>query len=663
MFILLGLGACYTTHSQNTCTDAISIGAGLHVVDAINGSQVPNPICAENGGGATAGEWYTYTPAADYNITITTDLPINNQEDTRFHVYTGACEALVCFNGDDDSGQGYTSIASFNVTAGTTYYIGWDNRWSGAGFTFELIEAAPVFSPFTFVISPLNIPDGYRDCIVDMNGDYLDDVVVVNNESVSILYQNTTPNNFQLATLPTPSATFEPTWSIAAGDLDNNGRADLLYGSGNGVTFMIQNNEGTAFSEIAGPEYVFSQRSNFTDLDNDGNLDAFVCHDVAPNVYYMNDGFGNLDFFQGGMGDFPTGGNYGSIFVDYDNDGDSDLFIAKCRGGNSGAKIDELHRNNGDGSFTDVSDFAGMAEPSQSWSSAWADYDNDGWMDTMIGVSSFANGGHKLRKNNGDGTFSDITAGSGFDLLSTTSIEYVAHDFDNDGYVDVLCGNNIIMRNNGNLTFTPCTINANSGPIGDLNNDGRLDILNGGNLYSNTSNNNNYLKVNLQGVLSNRNGIGARIEIYGAWGKQIRDVRSGDGFRYMSSMNAHFGLGQASEIEKIIIRWPSGTIDQINNPAANTTLFVLEGTAPLSNSEPEIASFTIYPNPTSNILHIQTSKNLEIGQITVYDFSGRIVNQHKSTNVLNLETLSSGEYLVLIEANNGEKSVKKFIKK
>ncbi len=127
---------------------------------------------------------------------------------------------------------------------------------------------------------------------------------------------------------------------------------------------MMANNDGTAFTEVSGSEYVFSQRSNFADLNNDGQLDAFVCHDVVPNVYYINDGNGNLIFYQGadlngipsGLGLVSNGGNYGTVWIDYDNDRDMDLFIAKCRGGATEAKINQLHRNNGDNTYTNVAE-------------------------------------------------------------------------------------------------------------------------------------------------------------------------------------------------------------------------------------------------------------------------------------------------------------------
>src|SRR5690606_25994650 len=120
--------------------------------------------------------------------------------------------------------------------------------------------------------------------------------------------------------------------------------------------------------------------------------------------------------------------NYGSVWIDYDNDGDQDLFIAKCRGGSSSARINELHRNNGDGTFTDVSIESNLSDPVQTWSSAWNDFDNDGDMDVVVGASSTADGSHKFMRNNGDGTFTDITAGSGWDANTHLNIEHITFD-------------------------------------------------------------------------------------------------------------------------------------------------------------------------------------------------------------------------------------------
>jgi PKD repeat protein len=447
------------------------------------------------------------------------------------------------------------------------------------GFTFELIESQQPPAPSVSFQSQEfgNILGQYKIAVADMNGDYLDDIVSVSPSNIYILYQQ--PNgSFDAANISVTTAQFMPTWSMAIGDYNKDGFNDLMYGSGSGVSFYRSNSSGTGYTHFATSNFVFSQRTNFVDINNDGHLDAFACHDVAPNVYYLNDGNGNLSFHQGGFGDYPTGGHYATIWFDYNNDGHLDVFISKCSGGGqgSGAKFNELYRNNGDGTYTNVSIQANMNHPVQTWSSAVNDFDNDGFMDVIVGASTFTDGGHLFMRNNGDGTFSDITAGSGWDTYSGTSIEYVSYDFNNDGFADVFTNGRILI-NNGNNTFTVQNVTPVVGAVGDLNNDGFLDIQNGNTIYFNQPNNNNWIKMNLQGIESNSNGIGARVEIYGAWGKQIRDVQSGIGFRYMGTLNPHFGLGQATAIDSVIVRWPSGKVDLICNPEINTSLFIQEG--------------------------------------------------------------------------------------
>jgi len=653
----------FVVNAQNTCATALPVTAGITVIDAINGSQAPSPICIPNGTIATAGEWYVYTPVGNHTVTVTTDLNINIGDDPRVHIYKGSCSALVCIAGDDDSGilgnPDALCVVTFDAMAGNSYYIAFDNKWDSSGITFKLIENEYIPQPVSivsFTQQPIALQGFYRDCVVDMNGDYLDDIVSVSNGQVHMLFQ-TESGTFQSVTRITPTTNFVPSWSIAAGDIDKDGFNDLVYGDGQGVAFMKQNSSQTGFNMMSTSEYVFSQRTNFVDINNDGHLDAFVCHDVDPNVRYMNDGNGNFTFFQGGMGDYAAGGNYGSIFVDYDNDGDMDLFIAKCGSG----PIDELHRNNGDGTFTDVSIAAGMAEPSQSWSSAWADFDNDGDMDAMIGASSMGSGGHKLRRNNGDGTFTDITVGSGLDVFTATNIENVAHDFDNDGFVDLFMGGNTILINNGNMTFTPNPVNTTVGSIGDLNNDGFLDVQFNNNIYLNNGNSNNWLKVHLRGIESNSNGIGARVEIYGAWGKQIRDVRSGDGFRHMSSLNTHFGIGEEATITKLVIKWPSGIVDEILNPTINESILVVESSTLGVNPSVD-SNFVVYPNPTKNVLNIQ-SNLFEIATATIYDITGRVVLTSKVNNqAIDVHSLSTGTYILSLTDVEGKNHVQKFIK-
>lgn len=659
--------------AQSSCGTALPLpGPGIYNCDTVNGSPAP-VVCVGSGTAtASAGKWYAYTPVADYFVTVSTALG-GNSGDTEVSIFTGGCSSLSCVAGNDDAGGGtLLSLVSFYATAGTTYYIVFDNRWSATGFNFQLTEAIatpPGPPPVTFTPIEFSSGSGYNYCVVDLNGDYLDDVLAVIDNNFKISYQ-TESGGFSDVVVTLPAVSNNPTWSLAAGDIDGNGYNDLVFGGGSGASFFYANSTGTTYTEWTVPNYIFCQRTNMVDINNDGNLDVFVCHDTAPNVYFLNQGDGTLVFDQGGMGDHPNGGYYGSVFVDYDNDGDPDLFFAKCRGGGSSARINELHRNDGAGVFTNVSSAAHMADSIQTWSSAWADFDNDGFMDAMIGVSSYADGAHKLMRNNGDGTFTDITAGSGFDNLASLSLEYLTYDFDNNGYADVLCGGNTIMFNNGDMTFTPQVFSFGAGPCGDLNNDGFIDVQNSGKIYRNSGNSNNYVKLSLQGVVSNRNGLGARVELYTAAGRQIRDVRSGEGFRYMHTLNVHFGMGSNTKIDSIRILWPSGIVDYLFDTTINTRLHVIEGSHPYpaADTATGVAALqqyhlSIFPNPATDVLHIENPDKLEFSAAAIYNASGKEVLYFSTvTPELAIQSLPAGNYVLSLKTKTGQRLSQRFVK-
>jgi len=667
------------TKAQDTCASALTITAGLHVVGPINGTQVPTPC---EGGDAVpttnrvpAGEWYAYTPTQNYTVTISTDIVQNNPRiDTRFHVYTGTCATLTCFGGDDDSGANYSSVDVFNVTAGTTYYIAWDNRWltttQNNGFTFQLSEApivVPPVTPITYTSQTINtINSGYNICMVDMNGDNLDDIVGVSNNNLRVHYQGA-GGTLTVTDYPITGSSLMPNWSLAAGDYNRDGFNDLILGNGSGISIW-RSNTGSGYTSITPGQYIFCQRTNFADLNDDGNLDLFSCHDIAPNVYYLNDGEGNLTYYQsntttGAMNLSSGGGNYSTLFTDFDNDGDTDVFISKCSGPPC-----QLFRYDGGNNYTNVSVETGInVTPIQTWSSGVADYDNDGDMDIIITASA---GTHKFFRNNFETTnslsaFTNITTGSGWDTNTSTNIDNVSYDFDNDGKVDVLGGGNKIMFNQGNNTFAGISYTGiGVGAIGDLNNDGFLDIQNGSTIRYAVPNSNNWIKMAFQGVQSNRNGIGARVEIYGAWGKQIRDVRSGEGFRYMSTLNVHFGIGTATTIDQVIIRWPSGIVDTYNNVTPNQLLLVTEG-ATLGNNSFENSVFTVYPNPVKNNINItiNTANPVEFASAQIFDLNGRMVQESGVQNqTITVNQLATGTYILKLKDTQGKDYSQKFVK-
>ncbi len=408
-----------------------------------------------------------------------------------------------------------------------------------------------------------------NDCAVDMNKDGLDDIVRVQNSGINVDFQR--PDGTFSHQFYPMNLTNTPFWSICAADLDENGHTDLLFGDGSAVSFVMANEDGTGFTEYANPDYIFSQRSTFFDIDNDGDLDAFVCHDVDLSHPYRNDGSGVMVEDQNLIHTVNLAGNYAALWVDYNNDSYTDLYITKCRGGSTPGdpeRTNGLYRNNGDGTFTEVGAEANMDDNAQSWATVFEDFDNDGDFDAFIVNHDFAN---RFMLNNGDGTFTDIIESTGIAATDLGAWENASGDFNNDGYIDIFSElNRELYLNNGDLTFTGQNLPFDEGGIGDFNNDGFLDVVRGGNVYINDGNDNNWIKINTEGVASNKDGIGCRVEIYGDFGRQIREVRAGQSFSPMSSHCAHFGIGQSTSIDSLVILWPSGIRTLIENPAINT---------------------------------------------------------------------------------------------
>ena len=198
-----------------------------------------------------------------------------------------------------------------------------------------------------------------------------------------------------------------------------------------------------------------------------------------------------------------------------------------------------------------------------------------------------------------------------------------------------------------------------------MNDDGFLDIQNGNNVLFNSGNTNHWIKLNLEGVTSNRNGIGARVEVYGAWGKQIRDVQSGTGFQNMSSINAHFGIGAETAIEKVIVRWPSGTVDTILNPSSNQNLHVLEGSTLLAVNQVKNDTFSVYPNPANDFINVKLNNPaMVISQAGIYDLSGKLIlNSNFANQMIDVKALATGSYLLVLKDAEGNSFSQKIIKK
>jgi len=535
-------------------------------------------------------------------------------------------------------------------------------------FAMAILCSSTIFSQVTFtnhseLIGSYSNPGS--ECAVDMNGDYLDDYVRVTSSGVGVDFQN--PDGTFNSVFFSMSISNPPGWSIAAGDMDDDGFTDLILGNSNRVSILwADSSDGiniTGFTEDdSDSTYIFSQRSNVVDIDNDGDLDAFVCHDVDESHPYRNDGSRNLTLDQSLIQTIDIAGNYASLWVDYDNDGDTDMYLTKCRQGSSpgdASRDNAMYRNNGDGTYTEVAGSIGMKDNAQSWATVFEDFDNDGDFDAFTVNHDFQN---RFMQNDGNGNFTDIIATTGINANDLGAWENQGADFNNDGWVDILSElSRELYLNNGDGTFTGYDLNFDEGGIGDFNNDGFLDVVRSGNLWLNEGNENNWVKINLIGIESNNSGIGARIEIYGDWGIQIREIRSGQGFSHMSSLTGHFGLGTSETIDSIVIRWPSGTVDEHLDVDINTTQLYTEGEV-LAVDDFASNQITVFPNPTSERLSFSYN-GLSETPVKIVDINGRVVLNTiiDSGNGINVSSIKTGIYFVQLELENKSVSYK-FIK-
>ncbi len=556
---------------------------------------------------------------------------------------------------------------------------------------FTTILSLPLFlnsqTTFTNANSALvnsNLTSGVAIGVADMNGDGLDDIIRLDNaQNLQIEYQNTNGVFTRLNYGSIPGSGTE--WGMAIADVDKNGFNDIFVGGAyNGKKLLLANSDASNYSStsLSGTN-IFVQNVNFADIDNNGTIDLFICHDEGVSSAYNNDGFGIMTQDNAGLINATStvasdnSGNYGSIWTDYDNDGDQDLYISKCRLGvnnpNDGRRINLLFQNDGNGNYTDVGVTAGLVPYGQSWSANFEDIDNDGDLDCVLlnhDISSI------IYENNGNGTFSDITLSTGITSqlsdLGSGGIQVIMEDFDNDTFVDIFItsrsSSHLLFKNNGDKSFTEMPspfitsgLNIQSAAVGDLNNDGFIDVMAGfavgyngptsnpDILFLNNGNTNNWSEIKLQGGPSNINGIGARVEIYGAWGKQIREVRSGESYGIMNSLMTHFGLGSNSSITKIVVKWPSGIVDEVLNPNINESKTIIEG-ATLNISEFENDQFQIFPNPTTNNIEIKGLQNQSNSSYKLFDITGKLIQDltpiSETNNKVELTNLKSGVYFI-----------------
>jgi hypothetical protein len=202
-----------------------------------------------------------------------------------------------------------------------------------------------------------------------------------------------------------------------------------------------------------------------------------------------------------------------------------------------------LYRNNGDGTFTKITTGAVVTDGGDSVGCTWGDFDNDGFLDLFVANRG---GNNFLYRNNGDGTFTKITTGS---VASEGGHSWGAAwgDYDNDGFLDLFVANR----------------------------DGQNNFL-----YRNNGNANHWIKIKCVGTRSNRSAIGAKVRLKASIGGverwQLREIGGGNGGIAQNSLDAHFGLGNATNAEVLRIEWPSGIVQEMRGLSANQFLTVTE---------------------------------------------------------------------------------------
>ena len=459
------------------------------------------------------------------------------------------------------------------------------------------VVAQPTFTDQSTLLPNPDVHNGIALAVTDMNGDFLDDMVHLDNaQNLMIELQQL---NGSFITINAGQVSNQNQWSLCVADVDENGFGDVISGgSYDGIQMALANNDGTAFTISDLPDgVIYTQGSCFGDFNNDGSIDYFACHDDAESRIWLNDGTGN--FTPSGIIDFDISpsddsGNYGVIWTDFDTDGDLDIYIAKCRQGidepTDPRRINVLFENDGNNNYTENAEAHGLKITAQSWTADFGDYDNDGDFDCFITNHDTGN----MLLNNDNGLFSNVSGASGISG-SAFPLQGVFTDFDNDGHLDILLSGALheLYHNDGDGTFTKITDFLNddemtSFALGDLNHDGFVDIYASYNLiydspstitdkvWINNGNDNNFIGVNVKGTISNINGIGAKIYAYGPWGVKLREVRAGQSYGIMNSTSHSIGIGTSQQVDSIYVEWPSGIVDKVYDPDPNQYITIIE---------------------------------------------------------------------------------------
>ena len=463
----------------------------------------------------------------------------------------------------------------------------------------------------------------------DFDGDGLVDVLFTSVDfcAPARFYRNTGKGTFEERSEAVGLAPQLGGLNAVQTDYNNDGRPDVFIMRGGWQVAMrnslLRNNEDGTFTDVTSEAGLLNGRHAthsvaWLDYDNDGWLDVFVGHELTPSELFRNRGDGTFEDVTARAGVGATAFTKGVVAGDYDNDGFPDLYVSNMLGDNF------LYRNNGDGTFSDVTEAAGVAKPYVSFPTWFFDYDNDGWLDIFVSsypasLEEFAK--HyigvppvaetlTLYRNNRDGTFTDVSAEVGLGR-AVPAMGANFGDLDSDGFLDLYLGTgspsfgalmpNVMLKNERGRRFLDVTTATGTGHLQkghgiafvDIDNDGDQDVvLNSGgavpgdhyteSLFENPGTpGHNWISVRLAGAKTNRAAIGAKIRVRlpdDSTGSSLRyrEVTSGGSFG-ASSLRQHIGLGRARAIESVEIEWPVSRTRQVfDNVPINSYLEIRE---------------------------------------------------------------------------------------
>jgi hypothetical protein len=535
----------------------------------------------------------------------------------------------------------------------------------------------------------------------DFNNDGWDDITYASEDGAQVYFFKNNNGVFNLVTLNGISNTYK-TKQVIWIDYDNDGDKDLFATAIEGINQFYRNDGDMSFTNISSTigffqTDLFTYGASFGDIDNDGDLDVFISNrtnteENQRNYLYRNDEGIYIDITQSsGIPIQDEDGNENSqlsfctIFFDYNKDGFQDIYLANDKIDN----INRLYKNLGNGTFEDVSVASGSGIAVNAMTTTLGDYNNDGWFDIYITntQSSQAGNGNVLLMNNADGTFTNVAEETGT-TFNSFAWGAVFLDADNDTLLDLYVSGGFDgsigsflsaafyhQQNDGtfvipqNIGFENDTRKSYSNAIGDINNDGKPDIIVCNDIENNflwenkTVNENNWLKVKLEGVISNRDGIGNTIEISIDGESQYRYTLAGEGYLSQNSFYEFFGTGTATEIDYIKVTWTAtGTTETINNVDVNQAIIIKEGSGILSNTDIQTDNFfSMYPNPSNNgIFKLSISDNERVS-LQIFDLSGRLVTKKddlRNNDEIDVSHYHKGIYVAKISSGSNISSIK-----